>query len=149
MTPLIYQSCQAPWQQGGLVLLKIVFSSKMKQSVEKRGKKSEMWGLSCGRQPRHLSSSCYCSCLGNIWVSPQFAKDESPVAQAQKTEKGKVWRGLSSTNPGSAHWRRSWGPVKVAKLIWECTQFELSGFVSRKSLSDTWSSRGWKKNIVL
>lgn len=124
MTPVIYHPARLP--DSSLGVFKNSFSSKMK--------KSETRGSSRGRQPRHLSSGCYCSRLGSVWVSPQFAKDESSVAQAQKTAKGKTWRKLSRTNPGSAHWRRIWGPVGVARLIWDCPQFELSDFVSWKSL---------------
>lgn len=51
------------------------------------GKKSEMRGLSRGRQPRHLSSGCHCSRLGSVWVSPQFAKAQLPKHKRQQRAK--------------------------------------------------------------
>lgn len=84
------------------MLFKNSFSSKGKLSMEKdEGEKVKCEACQGGRQPRHLSSFCrFCSRLGDVWVSPQFAKDESPVAQPQKTEKGKAGRAFSVRIPG-------------------------------------------------
>ena len=143
MTSLIYQSDQAPWQKGGLVLLKISFLPRWSKAWRKGKEEWNVKLVSVQRSFIVCPLTSFCSHQGSVWVSPQFARDESPVAQPWKTGKDVERKGFSCTNPLQVE-RGPGDQLRLLNLCGNIPNMNLQGFVSWKVLLDTWSPQGWE-----